>query len=834
MNSESLTLGLTRSCQFGSVVFIPPTAGLSGLDRLQMGLPPLDRVDVHYELPLQEVFSEVTVFDLDRQYALQGAEAANRALVGLVRRTRPDYVLWHALMYELSEAAAAAIRASGSCLVGWFSDDEFRFDDYSRWWAPHLDWCLTTDQRVMWAYEAAGGRPVRMMWGSDPTCFRPVDVPFRHDVSFVGYRFGSRGDWVAALRRRGLDVAAYGRGWPDGYLTTEAMVEVFSASKVNLCFVGADVQSEHHPVIKGRIFDVCMSGGFLLCETVPGIEEFFVPDKELVLFCDVEDAAEKTRYYLSHESERRAIAAAGYARARRDHKQADRFRQAFATIAQSGEYMTPTAGLLCPSCWSEAALRRRAQWHFSWAKALSESGSSAARLKEELRLCLTDDPRHADARRLAARHGCFGEPERLSAVAKDAMARAMGHVHGYAGRVPALGRAKRHVRSKMMERRIAALKRHEAAKDMEFIATDVLDGALDFARSLEVPSEGVGRYRYSAGDSKPTLYASACAVLLRHLLGDLGELGEAERDDWAAYLNGFQCEDGLYRDPGLPSAKAERPYGQGWCQLTVLVTAALACLASRPGLPFAFLRELHEQGAASAWVSSLDWRRRPAQESSAVMHYVALLQYQRDADASNAVDRSLNEIFDFLEESQDPSHGLWAFRPIRSTEELALAGRVSGNVSNGFFYDGRYIRRPERMVKGYLNVQDGPGASPGRDAGVSEDFSALMPLARLAGMGIRRDLTAASLRTAIHWSHVHRMPSGGVRSRLYENDSSWPILMDAANEPDMFSTWLRSLSVAYAVAALGDMPTVASRLRWVACPGYQYWSPKAEALGPAE
>jgi spore maturation protein CgeB len=62
------------------------------------------------------------------------------------------------------------------------------------------------------------------------------------------------------------------------------------------------------------------------------LEQFFEIGKEMVVYQDVDDLADKIRYYLRHETEREAIAEAGYRRVLRDHSYAQRFREIFSTI----------------------------------------------------------------------------------------------------------------------------------------------------------------------------------------------------------------------------------------------------------------------------------------------------------------------------------------------------------------------------------------------------------------------------------------------------------------------------------------------------------------------
>lgn len=67
--------------------------------------------------------------------------------------------------------------------------------------------------------------------------------------------------------------------------------------------------------INARPFEITGGAGrFLLTDNVPGVAEFFEDGKHLALFDSPEHAAELIKYYLSHETEREKIAAAGHDR----------------------------------------------------------------------------------------------------------------------------------------------------------------------------------------------------------------------------------------------------------------------------------------------------------------------------------------------------------------------------------------------------------------------------------------------------------------------------------------------------------------------------------------
>lgn len=82
---------------------------------------------------------------------------------------------------------------------------------------------------------------------------------------------------------------------------------VFAESKINLNISLRSI----HSGIPLRVLDIMACGGFVLTNWQPELEEYFVDDKELVMFHNLEECMEKMEYYLEHEEERRQIAEAG-------------------------------------------------------------------------------------------------------------------------------------------------------------------------------------------------------------------------------------------------------------------------------------------------------------------------------------------------------------------------------------------------------------------------------------------------------------------------------------------------------------------------------------------
>lgn len=133
---------------------------------------------------------------------------------------------------------------------------------------------------------------------------------------------------LLATLRRNINIRIFGNPKPlpwvgprlrnihgNKHLVGEEKARAFYGAKVAL-------NTMHPSEFQGvncRFFEALGSSAFLLTEDRPVISDLAVPDKEVVTFRNVEEAAAKIEYYLDHESERLAIAEAGYRRALRDH-----------------------------------------------------------------------------------------------------------------------------------------------------------------------------------------------------------------------------------------------------------------------------------------------------------------------------------------------------------------------------------------------------------------------------------------------------------------------------------------------------------------------------------
>jgi hypothetical protein len=192
----------------------------------------------------------------------------------------------------------------------------------------YFDLCWTSTLDALVKYCVEGARPIYLPEGANPDIHRPYPLEKTLDVSFVGQCYGNRAAVIRELSRHGIDVTVYGVGWPNGPLAIDEMVKLYSRSRINLGFGGVEGHRETF-CLKGRDFEIPMSGGLYLTEDHPELHRFFKPGEEILTYSDTQDLVQKIQYYLTHPEEAEAIRKKGYQRSLQEHTWEKRFSQVF-------------------------------------------------------------------------------------------------------------------------------------------------------------------------------------------------------------------------------------------------------------------------------------------------------------------------------------------------------------------------------------------------------------------------------------------------------------------------------------------------------------------------
>jgi hypothetical protein len=258
--------------------------------------------------------------------------------------------------------------------------------------SPHFDYNLHSEKDAREKFLAVGARPLWWPMASNPTYYRPYDLPRTIGVSFVGANYALRARYIASLLENGVDAHAYGPGWQWGSrtrgraiakryvlalrslaaLTPEAqfrasaelaeqdlrrrlsarfptnvhatisdeeLIQLYSRSHISLGFL--EVHDRHDAskaVVRHlhlREFEAPMCRALYCTGYMDELAELFEPDKEVVVYRNEQELLEKVRYFLAHDAEAEKIREAGHARALRCHTYHHRFRALFEVLGLS-------------------------------------------------------------------------------------------------------------------------------------------------------------------------------------------------------------------------------------------------------------------------------------------------------------------------------------------------------------------------------------------------------------------------------------------------------------------------------------------------------------------
>ena len=253
--------------------------------------------------------------------------------------------------------------------------------------APHFDYNLHSEKDAGEQFKATGANPVWFQMAANPTYYHPIEGLERQiDVSFVGQNYAKRAYYIWHLLENGVDVHVYGPGWRQenlGFLrklrrragktklliqyilssscsrraelssriserefrnmlfskykdylhspiSDEEMIRKYSESKISLGFL--EVYDNHNPsaIVKQHVhlreFEAPMCGALYFTNYCTELEEFYEPDKEVIVYRNEHELLDKIGYFLSHPGEAQRVRRAGHKRAVECHTYQKRFK----------------------------------------------------------------------------------------------------------------------------------------------------------------------------------------------------------------------------------------------------------------------------------------------------------------------------------------------------------------------------------------------------------------------------------------------------------------------------------------------------------------------------
>jgi spore maturation protein CgeB len=250
-------------------------------------------------------------FDDGEPTWLQRRHELDADLLHFVRelhRRRPiDVFLGYLSGWQVAPETIRAIGNMGIVTCAFHWDDKLSFRGTmadGRWSGPAAvaaayDLNLTNAPSSIVKYEAEGGLAVFWPEAANPDHFKPLNLAFDRDVSFLGACYGFRPVLVDYLRRSAIKVETFGHGWPSGPLAAEDIVKLYARSRINLGFGGIGY-SMNAQCLKGRDFEVPMCGALYLTSANPELAIVYDCEREIVTYSSKEDCLRTIRTLLSN------------------------------------------------------------------------------------------------------------------------------------------------------------------------------------------------------------------------------------------------------------------------------------------------------------------------------------------------------------------------------------------------------------------------------------------------------------------------------------------------------------------------------------------------------
>jgi spore maturation protein CgeB len=274
--------------------------------------------------------------------------AVNERLLELASNYRPDLVLVLFGENILPETVLRIKETTGARAVNWLHDTLLL--------RPSLDLLKTiyfcydhifiVDSRALLKKFGVALDSIHTLpLACEPSVHKRLDLTkeeiakYGSDVAFLGTMIPSREKILESISDFDLRIwgrwakksPALKRCYREQDVYGERAVKIYNASKIVLDIHGLFGQEEEIFNVRPRVFEVPASGGFLLTNYSPQLEDFYKVGEEIAAYKNLEEMRELLQYYLSHDEERQRMAEKGFRRARAEHTYLSRMEQLLLT-----------------------------------------------------------------------------------------------------------------------------------------------------------------------------------------------------------------------------------------------------------------------------------------------------------------------------------------------------------------------------------------------------------------------------------------------------------------------------------------------------------------------
>jgi spore maturation protein CgeB len=254
-------------------------------------------------------------------------DALKRQIESAIQKGGIDALMGQMWAGRISKEVIAWVRSKGIPVINISMDD--RLPEHwgysgnirlgSVGLANSLDMVLTTSSETCLWYTVEGCPVINWPLASDPNLFyKKYNQPRDIEVLFIGNKYGVRGKIVNKLISSGIDVTAYGNGWPNGTSSFEKSIELSNRSKIILG-IGTVGHCADLFTMKLRDFDAPMSGALYITHRNPDLTSLYKEGEEIEFYLTVDEAISKIRFYLQNPDELSRVAFNGQNKALKNY-----------------------------------------------------------------------------------------------------------------------------------------------------------------------------------------------------------------------------------------------------------------------------------------------------------------------------------------------------------------------------------------------------------------------------------------------------------------------------------------------------------------------------------
>ena len=382
------------------------------------------------------------------------------------------------------------------------------------------------------------------------------------------------------------------------------------------------------------------------------------------------------------------------------------------------------------------------------------------------------------------------------------------------------------IRSTFIELKLKArIQKHSNVTLDSFKFEDFKRHLILFVRSNQVNKKHY-LYKYSSSCKKPTLYASAYALMTLSLLGEVEQMSDLEKEEWRSYFNSYQNEyDGLFYDPAVQNDIYNDSDWWGARHLALHMISAYTDLGYRPKYPFTFLKKYYEPAAIQEWLDQFDWGSASIGTEdidNKIMNIGCLLQYQRDYWDDVEAGQAIELLKIYLRGKINNQTGLWGGFDINSPDQRSRMIQFAYHLFQLYFFDDDYDFKRAEIIELTLRTKNKlNGFGVKFNSSACEDIDSIDTLIRLCKntpINLQSEVRAV-IEKSFCWVLSNQVQDGGFVFRLEESFAYGSIETSSnKNEGAMLPTWFRVLSIAY----MANFLNIDNNFQINNCPGSEF------------